>query len=341
LDRTGKVEAARRYGGEGSQYTTAVQTDAQGNAYLVGPFEGTLDFGSGITLTTSGAEAYSHVFIAALDADGLARWARQLRIDGEVGTILGAEAVAVDSAGAVFVSGPIEGVATIDGNAFGDGALRNYLLKLGPDAAFQWVDLFPGPDQTVIGLEVDSSGNVYAAADDGRGSALYVFKWTGAGARVAEKRYPGTSEQLASVHDLAVTDDAVYLAGAGAFGVQPENQSFLAVLDPALEVTTLTPFPGMSVRHLATTPGGEVLLAGSVQAGSPAGAEQSFAALMGTGSTWQWFRVFGGNGRITSLSATPFGEALLGGHFSGAFDLGAGAIEGGVGVSWFAGKLAP
>ncbi|WP_437564085.1 hypothetical protein [Sorangium sp. So ce542] len=129
-------------GGAGSDAAYAVATDAAGNLYVTGWFEGTVDFGAG-PLVSAGA---NDVFLLKLDPAGHAIWSRRFGSSdyGESGT-----KIALDASGNILLGGSYGG-ALLDGPPpvdFGDGPLPwNYdfstsavfLAKLDPDGNHLW-----------------------------------------------------------------------------------------------------------------------------------------------------------------------------------------------------------
>ncbi|WP_437503079.1 hypothetical protein [Sorangium sp. So ce1099] len=157
-------------GGAGDQAAHDVATDAAGNLYVTGWFEGTVDFGAG-PLVSAG---YRDVFVLKLDPAGHALWSRRFGSspDWESGT-----QIALDASGNILVGGsysgaPFEGPPPVDfgggplpwGYDFSSGAV--FLVKLDPDGNHLWshghtTGSFAGP----VGLRdiaADAAGNSVA-----------------------------------------------------------------------------------------------------------------------------------------------------------------------------------
>ena len=93
----------RTWGGTGNDRGCSVAIDKWGNVYVVGPFQGTVDFdpGTGIDNHTSNAGMMNNPFISKFDSNGNFRWARTW------GGTTGGEAYSctVDSLGSIYAAG--------------------------------------------------------------------------------------------------------------------------------------------------------------------------------------------------------------------------------------------
>ena len=150
-----------------------VATDAQGNTYAMGLFNGTTVFGNTI-LTAAGASpapglaAPADVFVAKLDATGNYLWAAQAGgLLDDAGTSL-----AVDGAGNVYVAGYFEsyrldfgtgGLALFNSSARKEG----YVAKLnGTTGQWQWARRCGGGNHDAIdAVAVNTTGEVYIAGE--------------------------------------------------------------------------------------------------------------------------------------------------------------------------------
>jgi hypothetical protein len=96
LDPRGAARWSRGFGGAGIDDAVALAVSAQGEVVVAGTFEKTIDFGGETLVSEGGPE----LFVAALDAQGGARWSRRIaRVPPGFPA-----AVAVDPAGNVAVS---------------------------------------------------------------------------------------------------------------------------------------------------------------------------------------------------------------------------------------------
>ena len=155
-------DTAFGFGGPNSDVAEDVALDDAGRTYVAGTFEGTIDFGNGVSITSAGD---SDAFLVAFDAEGTALWARRGGTD--VFNDFG-EAVAVAADGSVYWAGFFTGVATWDGGANPDAEVEvfsdfdAFLAKYDAGGNLLWVRQAGGVDQdTGDGVAVDFAGNAY------------------------------------------------------------------------------------------------------------------------------------------------------------------------------------
>ncbi len=144
---------------------TSIVTDPDRNVIVVGNFNETADFGSGVGGGTLVSKGSTDVFIAKRDASGRFLWARSIGADkGDRGV-----SVATDNSGNVYVAGYFEGTVDFDPDQSGShlvtaiGGADFFVLKLDADGKFVWAKTMGGDawDQGITSIAVDDSGNVY------------------------------------------------------------------------------------------------------------------------------------------------------------------------------------
>ncbi|WP_187345693.1 hypothetical protein [Sorangium cellulosum] len=153
---------ARVYGGPGVDQGHVIASDAEGNFYVTGSFEGTVDFGAG-PLTSGGQD---DIFLLKLGPSGELLWSKRFGNDhDERGTRL-----ATDGNGNIFLAGVYNANIVTPGESdnvdFGGGPLPGddpgeygFLVKLDRDGNHVWSwDSF---DFRVTSLAVDATGHVY------------------------------------------------------------------------------------------------------------------------------------------------------------------------------------
>ncbi|HTN91516.1 MAG TPA: hypothetical protein VL242_47940, partial [Sorangium sp.] len=288
----------RGYGGPGDERGAAIASDAAGNLYVTGAFEGTVDFGAG-PLTSAGQE---DVFLLKLDPSGTLLWSRSF---GSVSREWG-DAVTVDGSGNIFLAGGYNGglgAPTVD---FGGGPLENFdfsralfVVKLdadgehvwsrGPLATPMWAQL---GEMATDQLAVDALGDVYAVLynrhdDDPRTS---LIKLDAAGAVLWNQPIPGQG----------IFDSGGSLALDGAGNVVTTRESILG--------NPLCPC-AMRLAVSKFTPAGDVL----------------WSRLIGSElSPWDGI---GATARAVAVDAAD--EILVTGSIHGSLDLGGGALPAG------------
>jgi hypothetical protein len=97
----GSYAWAKRYGDSGGAAVKDVGTDGCGDVVLAGEFFGTMDFGSGKTVTGPDPTK-SYLFVAKLDASGSAIWAKNFV--GSKNAVFTGESVTADATGAVILA---------------------------------------------------------------------------------------------------------------------------------------------------------------------------------------------------------------------------------------------
>ncbi|WP_165374583.1 MULTISPECIES: hypothetical protein [Sorangium] len=154
---------ARGFGGPGSDEGWAIASDAYGNYYVSGSFEGTVDFGTG-PLTSAGR---SDIFFLKLDAAGSVLWSQRFGTeDNERGG-----ALAVDENGNVLLTGsyrvlPDQPGLDLNGchlPAVNDYYTAFFVTQFDPDGNPIWCNgPYPSSDMySVEQIAVDAHGDMY------------------------------------------------------------------------------------------------------------------------------------------------------------------------------------
>lgn len=145
-------------GGELNEYITAVDTDNDGNIYVTGSFQGTLDF-FGEPLESNGG---NDVFTACFDPNGSMKWV----VDGggEYEDI-GKDICVNDQF--VYVTGGFQEQASFEDQILiSDGARDMFLLKYDHNGILQWAERGGSvTDDIGNSVAVDVVGNIYLTGD--------------------------------------------------------------------------------------------------------------------------------------------------------------------------------
>ncbi|MDW8303086.1 MAG: T9SS type A sorting domain-containing protein, partial [Bacteroidia bacterium] len=156
---------AKHIAGSNNEYITASTMDNSGNIYITGGFEGSVDFDPGPALFALVAVGQRDVFVAKYTSTGAFVWAKQ--ISGP--QIEEAEAITVDNAGNVYVSGNFENTVDFDpGSGVYDitakGQTDIFVLKLDAAGNFIWVNHCGGNNiEGSRSVVLDNANNLYVA----------------------------------------------------------------------------------------------------------------------------------------------------------------------------------
>lgn len=155
---------ANRLGSTSNDMCRDVATDAAGNVYTTGYFQGTVDFDPGAGTANLTSAGGLDIYISKLDAAGNYVWA--LKIGGTTGDE--ANGIALDPSGNIYLTGYFHGTVDFDPGAgvstLGNGAGADvFVLKLNSAGGFVWVRQIGGNSDDHQGnrITADASGNVY------------------------------------------------------------------------------------------------------------------------------------------------------------------------------------
>lgn len=162
-DAGGNFVWAKGFGGDSFDYGTGVSSDNEGNVYITGVFENTVDFDPGeneFPLTSNGMQ---DIFLVKLDVNGDFEWARNFGgADYDESTSVG-----VDELGNVYVSGYFNGTADFDPsiqefNLDSEGSTDLFILKLDDEGNFLWANQIGNDEFTgALAMKVNPSGDQY------------------------------------------------------------------------------------------------------------------------------------------------------------------------------------
>ena len=177
-DRNGSAQWAQLFDTTQETYGSKVAVDVDGNVYVRGLFESDVTVG-GAHLSGSAAK---NPFVAKFDGSGNLAWIRQ-----PVGGISGEGGVAVDAAGAVYISGYFAGTLNFGGGTtltssagssapFGDA----FLAKYDSSGAIQWAKAAGGASGGLYwDIALDAQTNIYVAGILGSDAALAKYNPAG------------------------------------------------------------------------------------------------------------------------------------------------------------------
>ena len=140
----------------------AIATDKDGNTFITGTFNGTVDFDPGSSSETITSSGGSDGFVQKLDQDGNLMWIKSF---GGSSNDAG-NAIATDANGNSYITGTFVGTAqfSITGNnttLTSNGTTDIFILKLNADGDFQWVKQVGGVSTDAgSDIKIDQSNNI-------------------------------------------------------------------------------------------------------------------------------------------------------------------------------------
>lgn len=284
LDADGNVLWVRQHGIAGVVLGNAIAADAGGNFIVTGLFSDRVAFGDA-TFTASGGQ---DAFLAKYDAAGKLLWARQL---GGNGADAG-QAIAVDRAGACYVTGYFQSTLTLGSTSLVSNGTRDvFVAKFNADGSFVWA--------------TSGGGTLF---DEGRGIAVNVF---------GEVYVAGFFDTAAQFGDRTLKS-------------RGHADVFLAKFNASGGLLWINPAGGSDFDEglaLGLDRGGNVFLTGvfSETAGfgsaslNSIGHADIFLAKYDPGGVLKWVTAAGGNAYKTAygLAVTPNGACFISGYFRG------------------------
>jgi len=283
----------------------AITTDAAGNAYITGCFNGTVDFDPGpgtANLTCAGGH---DIFILKLNSAGSLVWVKTIgsTSDDE------ANSISIDAAGNIYTIGWFQGIVDFDPGAgtatlSATGTYDAFISKLDAAGNYVWAKQLGGTSASVFSnsIATDAAGNIYTngyfsgTVDFDPGAGLVSLSTTGfcdafitkldaSGNLVWAKNIDGTS----MIYGNSVAVDAagnVYTAGF-----------FLGTADFD---------PGMGTFWLSH---------------SPPGSSDSYVLKLDASGNFEWVKEFAGTAAYAqSIAIDPFGNIYTTGYFEGTVD---------------------
>jgi hypothetical protein len=302
-----------------------VAVDEDGNVVIAGHFAGTTDFGDG-PLTSAGA---ADAFVAKFDPAGQLLWSQRYG-DAADQAALG---VAVDGASNVVVTGQFRG--SID---FGGGALTSageedvFVAKLDSSGKHVWSKRFgDAAVQTPTSIAANAAGTVVVAGEFDGAIDFGLGPLTGSGGPLGSDGF---------VVSLDAAGAANWSRG---FGNADANNANLLLTDTAGDVA----IDASGAVWLVGWFHGTIDL-GSGPITSQSAAQDALLVKFDPSGDPEWHHTWFVPGMFGQVGVYPDvvtsdagGNAIVGGHFVGTFDAGAGPMTSGVADDFFVVKLDP
>lgn len=346
----GTFRWVRRFGGAGMNDRAGVyghKTDASGNVYASGGFQGTADFGGG-PVTSAGSD---DIFLVSFASDGTFRWAR--RTGGSGADFPGVVIVAPD--GNLYTTGVFQGTVDLGGGPVTGAASRSFFVaSYTSSGAFRWARTVASDGNNEGDVGADALGNIYVTShfadtvDFGGGALtsagltdIFVASYTSAGVFRWARRFGGSGYE-GGVSIKADADGNVYFTGSfttpfdfggGAVTSAGMNDIFLASSTSAGVFRWARHFGGAmsdASAYLSVRSDGTVYITGSFQASADfgggamtsAGGDDIFVASYTNAGTYRWARRYGStldDGGL-SVAAAPSDRVFVTGYFRDTVD---------------------
>jgi hypothetical protein len=276
------------------QRVQGVATDASGNVFITGYYDGTVNFG-GSNLTTGGSW---DIFVAKFTSSGAHVWSSTYGgVDYQR-----ALAIAVDGSGNVIIAGNMAGSTNFGGGALtSPGGLDIFVAKFDGDGAHVWSKRFgDNVDQTAQAVAVDASGNVIVA-----------------GKFLGTVNFGGNNLTSAGNNDIFIAK----LAAAD--GSHVWSMRFGGSADD--EATGVAVNSLNSIALTGTSQGNIDFGGGTI---TSAGGPDIFVVKLSSAGTHTWSKLFGDSGaqygKAVAIDGT--GDVIVTAEFAGSVDFGGGTL---------------
>ena len=158
-DQNGNFIWVEQAGGTSIDGCSGISTDANGNCYVTGNYQGTATFGTNQLVSNGGAD----IFIAKYDASGNCIWAKSAGgNDWDNG-----RGISIDTDGNPYVTGGFAGTATFGTNQLvSNGGADIFITKYDASGNCVWAKSAGGNDwDDGVGISTDANGNCYVTGD--------------------------------------------------------------------------------------------------------------------------------------------------------------------------------
>ena len=166
LDKEGNTIWLKSIGGLGLDWASSIDFDTDGNIYVTGDFEETVDFDPSVEINELVAKSIDS-YILKLDSDGNFIWVKTIGGDAVVQSY----DIVIDLAGDVIIGGRFQGTIDFDPSA-GEFELTPqsevdaYLLKLNSEGDFIWVSRMGGTGEVLVeSFDVDAANNIFSTGN--------------------------------------------------------------------------------------------------------------------------------------------------------------------------------
>ncbi len=288
---------------------SSIAADMQGNLYVTGSFEGTVNFGA-TTLTSNGSR---DIYAVKLDNGGNVLWA----VNAGGTAYDGGSGIAVDSAGNAYLAGYFRGTVVCGSDTLISDSNRDdiFAAKLDGDGNFLWARRAGGSgDDFCAGITVDSAGNAFLTGHFAGGAFFgthYLY-----------------SSGLYEIFAAKLGSDGNWLWAVQAGGANIDLGRKIAVDDASNAFVT--------GRFTGSAYFGATMVSGNQ------GSADVFIAKLDNSGTWLWVKRAGGSSSDDygyDIALNNDGNAYLTGSFLGTATFGETTLISSGGYEIFAAKL--
>ena len=304
---------ATSVGSANTEYSLSVTTDAAGNTYTTGSYNGSVDFDPGIGTYTMTSLGLGDIFIQKLDPNGNFIWAKSM---GGIANDFG-RSIQTDALGNVYTTGNFNG-SSVDfnpgsgtSNLSSSGGDDIFVQKLDANGNFIWAKRMGGASEDQgYSIVIDATGNCYTTG---------VFRATtdfDPGAGTSNLTPAGYGDVF--IQKMDANGNFLWVK---AFGGTMNDESYSSCLDGFGNIYTTGYFQGTADFDPGTSQNNL----------SSAGITDVFVQKMDINGNFLWVRGLGGTSFDYSfaIDTDPIGNVYTTGYFieSADFDPGVGSFN--------------
>jgi hypothetical protein len=295
---------ARTWGGNNDEEGCVVAIDGNGNAYIAGEFESTVDFDPSPGVDEHISNGNNDIFLNKFDSNGEFQWARTWGGDGVWDEGRG---VTIDGSGNAYVTGSFFWTVDFDPGPGVEEHTSNgnddiFLSKFDSNGEFQWARTWGGLDwDTGDGVAIDGSGNAYVTG------FFYDTVDFDPGPGVDEHTSKGDVDIFLSKFDLNGEFQWARTWGGGegdtGFGVAIDSSGNAYISGIFYDTVDFDPGPGID-EHTSN------------------GVEDTFLSKLDSNGNFQWARTWGGGelDRGIGVAIDGSGNPYITGFFRSVVD---------------------